>query len=73
MHLYKQDKVCQVGLSYLGCRRFYEAAQAQDHGVDVSTGLDSVIMSSPITMLLVALRLIRCSARIYAGSALNMH
>lgn len=24
MHLYRQDDVCQVGVSYLGYRRFYE-------------------------------------------------
>lgn len=43
MHLYRLDNVWQVGVSCLGCHRFYEGVQAQAHKVDISIGSDSVV------------------------------
>jgi hypothetical protein len=40
-YLYVVFFLCRVGLSYLGCRRFYEGAQSQAHGVNLSPGSSS--------------------------------
>jgi hypothetical protein len=47
--LYVTFFLCQVGLSYFSCRRFYEGAQSQAHWVNFSPGIRLTELLSNIT------------------------